>query len=92
MNPNRTGREQPPPPLVVSVPVQEVQPWRLPPIWRPIKRWKARAHIWQWGKYTRKRPGNPAWNEPKYVEYTDYRNYIRFWPNPGFKIGRWRFR
>jgi len=52
-----------------------------PPSWfrHPIRRFKSRLRMIQWGAHTRQNGFGEA--------YTDYRNFIRLWPNPGFTVG-----
>ena len=52
--------------------------------------WTSNIRILQWGKVERERPGlknHEYWqDEPDRVPFTDYKYWIRFYPNPGFNI------
>jgi hypothetical protein len=64
--------------------------WKIAPkrYWgKPAKkRPYLKARIYQWGRFENWRWGTPERGDPEKVAFTDYRSYIRFNPNPGFRI------
>jgi len=50
----------------------------------------SKLRMWQFGKFVNTRPGvknHEYWeDEPDVVEFTDFKYWIRFKPNPGFNL------